>query len=209
MFCAYCCQDSFRFYKPLHLTRFSGLRFISKSSNEGMCHEKCSHLAPIVNSLFMGDLLNCAFCSHEFVLTEERKGGCWSWKSHLCCLLTLCPSLLSFVAASWPKVTRKRKSLQSCYWGKSRQELKLKLEKQCLVARSPWTQGYLPRGGTGHHGLAPPTIIVHQENGHTDLLVGRSHGGHSSAEVPSCPAKLLGVGLTKFNRHTFHVWLYC
>lgn len=128
-------------------------------------------------------------------LLRKGKGACWSWKSHLFCLLTLCPILLFFVATSWPKVTRKRISLQSYYGEKSRQELKLKLEKQCLVAWSPWTQGYLPRGGTGHHGLGPPTIIVHQENNHTDLPIGRSHGGYSSAEVPSCPVKLLCVSV--------------
>lgn len=38
-----------------------------------MYYQKCSPLVPIVNTIFMGDLLNCAFCSHEFVFTEERK----------------------------------------------------------------------------------------------------------------------------------------
>lgn len=75
MSCAYCSRDSFRFYKPFHLTRSPDLRVMSKSSNGGMCHQKCSHLAPIVNTVFTGDLLNRAFCSHEFGLTEERKGG--------------------------------------------------------------------------------------------------------------------------------------
>lgn len=70
-------------------------------------------------------------------------------------------------------------------------------QSPCLAQSDSYrTQGYLPRGGTGHRGLGPPTIIVHQENDHTDLPVGRSHGGHSLAEVRSCRVKLLCVSLT-------------
>lgn len=70
-------------------------------------------------------------------------------------------------------------------------------QSPCLAQSDSYrTQGYLPRGGTGHRGLGPPTIIVHQENDHTDLPVGRSHKGHSLAEVPSCRVKLLCVSLT-------------
>lgn len=43
-------------------------------------------------------------------------------------------------------------------------------QSPCLAQSDSYrTQGYLPRGGTGHRGLGPPTIIVHQENDHTCL----------------------------------------
>lgn len=46
--------------------------------------------------------------------------------------------------------------------------------------------GKMPRGGTTHSELGPPTSIINDKHASTDLLSGQSDGDISSVKVPPC-----------------------
>lgn len=49
----------------------------------------------------------------------------------------------------------------------------------------------LPRSGTTHNGLNPPTIMINQENAPIDLPTRQSDGSNSSVEISSSQVTLV------------------
>ena len=62
------------------------------------------------------------------------------------------------------------------------------------------TQDHLPRDGTAHSGLSPPTPIINQEKGSPAMPTGQSDGGMFSVEVLSSQMTMACVELTKTNK---------
>lgn len=69
-----------------------------------------------------------------------------------------------------------------------------------LFSSSFYNARSLPRDGTAHHGLGPPTPTLSQENAHPDLPTGQSDEGNFLADDPSPQVTLVCVKSTETNQ---------
>ena len=97
--------------------------------------------------------------------------------------------------------------------GTCRQELKQRpwkdaaycLALHCWLSYLLYTAlDHLPRGGTAHSGLHPPTPIINQEKALTDLPISQSDGGIFSIDVLASKMTLTRPGMVvhAFNAST-------